>query len=176
MRATGLRWRRTPPTNTPLPESCACAAWGASNPACSRSNATLPPLWPCSGITWMTKDGLKKPNYFGSLTHAATVRARGGLGPHAQLRKRWSLRSTKQLGLQVQACGPRFRLSNRSMLSTRSLRVGALLEHASRPLDPPCPAGAGWQLQGRGGARPLLLPAAHGAPQRLCAGRLGHLR
>ncbi|KAL4426816.1 hypothetical protein ABPG77_006602 [Micractinium sp. CCAP 211/92] len=26
------------------------------------------------GITWMTKDGLKKPNYFGSLTHAATVR------------------------------------------------------------------------------------------------------
>lgn len=23
----------------------------------------------------MTKDGLKKPNYFGSLTHAATVRA-----------------------------------------------------------------------------------------------------
>lgn len=24
----------------------------------------------------MTKDGLKKPNYFGSLTHAATVRAR----------------------------------------------------------------------------------------------------
>ncbi|EFN59428.1 hypothetical protein CHLNCDRAFT_55979 [Chlorella variabilis] len=26
------------------------------------------------GITWMTKDGLRKPNYFGSLTHAATVR------------------------------------------------------------------------------------------------------
>lgn len=26
------------------------------------------------GITWMTKDGLKKPNYFGSLTQAATVR------------------------------------------------------------------------------------------------------
>jgi hypothetical protein len=27
-----------------------------------------------SGITWMTKDGLKKPNYWGSLTQAATVR------------------------------------------------------------------------------------------------------
>lgn len=26
------------------------------------------------GITWMTKDGLRKPNYFGSLTHAATCR------------------------------------------------------------------------------------------------------
>ncbi|KIY93857.1 myo-inositol-1-phosphate synthase [Monoraphidium neglectum] len=26
------------------------------------------------GITWMTKDGLKKPNYWGSLTQAATVR------------------------------------------------------------------------------------------------------
>lgn len=29
-----------------------------------------------SGITWMTKDGLQKPNYFGSLTQAATVRRR----------------------------------------------------------------------------------------------------
>lgn len=28
----------------------------------------------CSGITWMTKDGLKKPNYWGSLTQAATLR------------------------------------------------------------------------------------------------------
>lgn len=28
----------------------------------------------CSGITWMTKDGLKQPNYFGSLTQAATCR------------------------------------------------------------------------------------------------------
>jgi hypothetical protein len=27
-----------------------------------------------SGITWMTKDGLQKPNYFGSLTQAATCR------------------------------------------------------------------------------------------------------
>lgn len=27
-----------------------------------------------NGITWMTKDGLKSPNYFGSLTHGATVR------------------------------------------------------------------------------------------------------
>lgn len=26
------------------------------------------------GITWMTKDGLKKPNFFGSLTQASTVR------------------------------------------------------------------------------------------------------
>ncbi|GIL73127.1 hypothetical protein Vretimale_4734 [Volvox reticuliferus] len=26
------------------------------------------------GITWMTKDGLKKPNFYGSLTQAATVR------------------------------------------------------------------------------------------------------
>lgn len=26
------------------------------------------------GITWMTKDGLRKPNFFGSLTQAATVR------------------------------------------------------------------------------------------------------
>lgn len=30
--------------------------------------------WLCSGITWMTKDGLQKPNYWGSLTQAATVR------------------------------------------------------------------------------------------------------
>ena len=28
----------------------------------------------CRGITWMTKDGLRQPNYFGSLTQAATVR------------------------------------------------------------------------------------------------------
>jgi hypothetical protein len=28
----------------------------------------------CSGITWMTKDGLRKPNYWGSLTQAATLR------------------------------------------------------------------------------------------------------
>lgn len=27
----------------------------------------------------MTKDGLRKPNYFGSLTHAATVRLRARL-------------------------------------------------------------------------------------------------
>ncbi|KDD74931.1 myo-inositol-1-phosphate synthase [Helicosporidium sp. ATCC 50920] len=26
------------------------------------------------GVTWMTKEGLQKPNYFGSLTHAATCR------------------------------------------------------------------------------------------------------
>lgn len=26
------------------------------------------------GMTWMTKDGLRKPNYYGSLTHAATCR------------------------------------------------------------------------------------------------------
>jgi len=26
------------------------------------------------GITWMTKDGLQKPNYFGSLTQASTCR------------------------------------------------------------------------------------------------------
>lgn len=31
----------------------------------------------------MTKDGLKKPNYFGSLTHAATVR--GWLRPSRML-------------------------------------------------------------------------------------------
>jgi len=39
---------------------------------------TQPPTNPAhpnrSGITWMTKDGLKKPNYWGSLTQAATVR------------------------------------------------------------------------------------------------------
>ena len=28
----------------------------------------------CSGITWNTKDGLKSPNYFGSLTQASTLR------------------------------------------------------------------------------------------------------
>jgi myo-inositol-1-phosphate synthase len=27
-----------------------------------------------SGITWMTKDGLSKPNYWGSITQAATMR------------------------------------------------------------------------------------------------------
>ena len=30
-------------------------------------------MW-CSGITWMTKEGLRKPNYWGSLTQAATCR------------------------------------------------------------------------------------------------------
>ena len=40
------------------------------------ASAPAHPLCPpaCSGITWMTKDGLQKPNYYGSLTHAATVR------------------------------------------------------------------------------------------------------
>ena len=34
-----------------------------------------PPFVPnCSGITWNTKDGLKSPNYFGSLTQASTLR------------------------------------------------------------------------------------------------------
>ena len=28
----------------------------------------------CSGITWMTKEGIKKPNYWGSLTQASTCR------------------------------------------------------------------------------------------------------
>ena len=28
----------------------------------------------CSGMTWMTKEGLKKPNYWGSLTQASTCR------------------------------------------------------------------------------------------------------
>ena len=28
----------------------------------------------CSGITWMTKDGLMKSNYWGSLTQSATLR------------------------------------------------------------------------------------------------------
>ena len=28
----------------------------------------------CSGITWMTKEGLKKPNYWGSVTQASTCR------------------------------------------------------------------------------------------------------
>ena len=28
----------------------------------------------CRGITWMTKDGLRKPNYWGSITQAATCR------------------------------------------------------------------------------------------------------
>ncbi len=31
-------------------------------------------LWLCSGITWMTKEGLKKPNYWGSVTQASTCR------------------------------------------------------------------------------------------------------
>lgn len=30
--------------------------------------------WACSGITWMTKEGLKRANYWGSLTQAATLR------------------------------------------------------------------------------------------------------
>lgn len=29
---------------------------------------------PCSGITWMTKEGVRKPNYWGSLTQASTCR------------------------------------------------------------------------------------------------------
>ncbi len=28
----------------------------------------------CSGITWMTKNGLKKPNYWGSITQSGTLR------------------------------------------------------------------------------------------------------
>jgi hypothetical protein len=31
-------------------------------------------LHACSGITWLTKDGLRKPNYFGSITQSATCR------------------------------------------------------------------------------------------------------
>jgi myo-inositol-1-phosphate synthase len=44
----------------------------------SRSDSTLTLLaflrHRCSGITWNTKDGLKSPNYFGSLTQASTLR------------------------------------------------------------------------------------------------------
>jgi hypothetical protein len=34
----------------------------------------LLPLFCYSGLTWMTKSGLKKPNYWGSITQAGTVR------------------------------------------------------------------------------------------------------
>ena len=37
----------------------------------------------CSGITWMTKEGLKKPNYWGSLTQAATCRVGNYRGEEA---------------------------------------------------------------------------------------------
>jgi myo-inositol-1-phosphate synthase len=37
-------------------------------------NHQITPVCTRSGITWMTKDGLKKPNYWGSLTQAATCR------------------------------------------------------------------------------------------------------
>lgn len=43
-------------------------------PLLSLSHLTSSLLPMRSGITWMTKEGLRKPNYFGSLTHAATVR------------------------------------------------------------------------------------------------------
>ncbi len=40
-------------------------------------------MFPCSGITWMTKEGLKKPNYWGSLTQAATCRVGNYRGEEA---------------------------------------------------------------------------------------------
>jgi myo-inositol-1-phosphate synthase len=45
-------------------------------PALTRQTPPKPPQTKTtnSGITWMTKDGLRKPNYWGSLTQAATVR------------------------------------------------------------------------------------------------------
>jgi hypothetical protein len=45
---------------------------GAIHPA--HPTSTPLPCPPFSGITWMTKDGLRKPNYWGSLTQAATCR------------------------------------------------------------------------------------------------------
>lgn len=44
--------------------------WGGNN----GSTVTAGVLANKHGITWMTKDGLKKPNYWGSLTQASTVR------------------------------------------------------------------------------------------------------
>lgn len=41
---------------------------------CAMSWKILLLLFVHSGLTWMTKDGLKKPNYFGSLTQAASCR------------------------------------------------------------------------------------------------------
>jgi hypothetical protein len=38
---------------------------------------------PCSGLTWMTKEGLKKANYWGSLTQAATCRVGNFRGEEA---------------------------------------------------------------------------------------------
>jgi myo-inositol-1-phosphate synthase len=43
-------------------------------PRTARSPDNQPQKNKNSGITWMTKDGLRKPNYWGSLTQAATVR------------------------------------------------------------------------------------------------------
>lgn len=44
-----------------------------------------------SGITWMTKDGLKKPNYWGSLTQAATVRLGNYEGEEVRTNARWGV-------------------------------------------------------------------------------------
>ena len=43
----------------------------------------IPWLLCYSGITWMTKEGLKKPNYWGSLTQAATCRVGNYRGEEA---------------------------------------------------------------------------------------------
>lgn len=59
-----------------------------SLPFCSCPHPACVLLLSCSGITWMTKDGLKKPNYFGSLTHAATVRTTApGPAPCLQIQR-----------------------------------------------------------------------------------------
>lgn len=56
-------------------KQCALSSSLSLTSRCCRLRTTLERLFPlCSGITWMTKDGLKKPNYWGSLTQASTCR------------------------------------------------------------------------------------------------------
>nr|UAD82040.1 myo-inositol-1-phosphate synthase [Trebouxia lynnae] len=58
-------------TSTKLPKlGVMLVGWGGNN----GSTLTAGVLANKHGCTWMTKDGLKQPNYFGSLTQAATLR------------------------------------------------------------------------------------------------------
>ncbi|KAK9824187.1 hypothetical protein WJX72_008407 [[Myrmecia] bisecta] len=58
-------------TSTAVPKlGVMLVGWGGNN----GSTLTAGILANKHGITWMTKDGLRKPNYWGSLTQAATVR------------------------------------------------------------------------------------------------------
>ncbi|CAL5221198.1 g3346 [Coccomyxa viridis] len=67
-------------TSTQVPKlGVMLVGWGGNN----GSTVTAGCLANKHGITWMTKEGLKKPNYWGSLTQAATCRVGNYRGEEA---------------------------------------------------------------------------------------------